>query len=182
LAVRRLGARENTVLGKLRTILPEAALVVVSDVLTRQSVYNAERAGADGLVLRASVGAALHHAVHAASTGQLVLPRELAGWPARPVLTVRERQVLAMIVLGCPNSEIARRLFVAETTVKSHLSTAFAKLGVRSRSEAVGLILDPQSGLGTGILAISDPDPEPRAVTRRRPGGEPARLASKGAA
>jgi hypothetical protein len=39
--------------------------------------------------------------------------------------------------------------------VKSHLSSAFSKLGVRSRNEATALILDPENGLGTGILAIS---------------------------
>ena len=84
------------------------------------------------------------------------MPRDLAAEGTRPTLTVRERQVLGMVVLGCTNAEIARRLYVAETTVKSHLSTAFAKLGVRSRNEAVGAILDPDRGLGTGILAISE--------------------------
>jgi hypothetical protein len=52
------------------------------------------------------------------------------------------------------NSQIAARLFLAESTVKSHLNSAFGKLGVRSRNEAVSLILDPQRGLGLGILAV----------------------------
>ena len=58
--------------------------------------------------------------------------------------------------MGFSNAEIARKLFVTEATVKSHLSSSFAKLGVRSRAEATARILDPEHGLGTGILAISD--------------------------
>jgi DNA-binding NarL/FixJ family response regulator len=73
----------------------------------------------------------------------------------RPTLSVREKQVLAMVVMGYSNCEIASRLFVAESTVKSHLNAAFRKLGVRSRSEAASLILDPHGSLGPGILAIT---------------------------
>jgi DNA-binding NarL/FixJ family response regulator len=61
-----------------------------------------------------------------------------------------------MVVLGFSNGEIARKLHLAETTVKSHLSSTFRKLGVRSRSEAAALVLDGQSGLGLGVLTISD--------------------------
>ena len=60
-----------------------------------------------------------------------------------------------MVVLGFTNGEIARQLHLAESTIKSHLSSSFTKLGVRSRNEAAELILDADGGLGTGILAIS---------------------------
>ena len=63
-------------------------------------------------------------------------------------------QVLGLVVMGYMNGQIAQQLFLAESTVKSHLSSAFAKLGVRSRNEAVELIVDPEQGLGTGILAL----------------------------
>ncbi len=155
LVVRKLGARQYSVLRELRSSLPAEALVVVSDVLTRTALREAERAGADALVLRNRASSALPAAIRAARTGQLVVPRDLARQNARPVLTVREKQVLGMVVLGYTNGEIAAKLYVTKSTVKSHLSAAFAKLGVSSRNEATQLILDPDRGLGTGILAIS---------------------------
>jgi DNA-binding NarL/FixJ family response regulator len=60
-----------------------------------------------------------------------------------------------MVVLGFSNAEIAKKLVLSESTIKSHLSSAFHKLGVRSRTEAAEMILDSNSGIGTGILAIS---------------------------
>jgi DNA-binding NarL/FixJ family response regulator len=73
----------------------------------------------------------------------------------RPPLTPREKQVLALVVMGYTNREIADQLVLAESTVKSHLFSAFRRLGVRSRSEAVALITDPARGLGSGILTIA---------------------------
>ncbi|HEY2202673.1 MAG TPA: helix-turn-helix transcriptional regulator, partial [Solirubrobacteraceae bacterium] len=67
----------------------------------------------------------------------------------------RERQVLAMVVLDFSNAEIAEKLVVTESNVKSHLTSAFSKLGVSSRNAAAELILDHESGLGPGILRIS---------------------------
>ena len=66
-----------------------------------------------------------------------------------------QRLVEAENLHSFTNSEIGARLFRAESTVKSHLSSAFAKLRVRSRSEAAAMIVDPQGSLGTGILAIT---------------------------
>jgi DNA-binding CsgD family transcriptional regulator len=60
-----------------------------------------------------------------------------------------------MVVLGLTNAEIAQKLFVTEASVKAHLTSAFAKLGVRSREAAAALILDPDAGYGPGILRIT---------------------------
>jgi DNA-binding CsgD family transcriptional regulator len=75
---------------------------------------------------------------------------------APPTLTVREKQMLGMVVLGLSNADIARQLHVTVSTVKSHLRSAFRKLGVRTRNEATTVILDPAKGLGLGIVAISE--------------------------
>ena len=67
--------------------------------------------------------------------------------------------------MGLTNREIAENLFFSESTVKSHLNTAYRKLGVTSRVEAAEMITDPEEGLGTGILAIT---PKGHARVRRR--------------
>jgi DNA-binding NarL/FixJ family response regulator len=118
------------------------------------AVRRAMRAGASGVVLAADLERALAPTVAAVAAGQAVLPSLAERQLARPALSVRERQVLSLVVMGLMNGEIAAQLFVAESTVKSHLSSAFAKLGVRSRNEAVELILDPDADAGLGILRI----------------------------
>jgi DNA-binding CsgD family transcriptional regulator len=58
-------------------------------------------------------------------------------------LTQREREVLALVAEGCTNAEIARRLWVAKSTVAKHLEQAYAKLGVHSRTAAVARLSKP---------------------------------------
>ena len=69
-------------------------------------------------------------------------------------LTTREKQILALVITGLTNAQIAGRLFLAESTIKSHLSSAFSKLGVSSRYEAATVILDSERGGGLGIREI----------------------------
>jgi DNA-binding NarL/FixJ family response regulator len=58
-------------------------------------------------------------------------------------LTVREREIMDLVAEGLTNGEIARHCFLSEKTVKNHLNRVFAKLGVRSRAEAVAIWLRP---------------------------------------
>jgi DNA-binding NarL/FixJ family response regulator len=109
----------------------------------------------EGTVMVADIEHTLRPTLAAVAVGQCVVPRAVRQIVDRPPLSPRERQILAMIVLDFSNAEIAHKLFVTESNVKNHLSSAFQKLGVKSRSAAAELILDRESGLGPGILRIS---------------------------
>lgn len=141
---------------RLRAGAPTMRIVVVVDDHHRAArLQRALKAGADGVVFERDVQAVLATAVLDVCAGQISIPHELRNHVTRQPLSHRERQVLRMVVMGCTNRQIANGLFLAESTVKSHLSSAFAKLNARSRSEAASLILDPDEGLGTGILGPS---------------------------
>jgi DNA-binding NarL/FixJ family response regulator len=152
---------DGDVLASLRTLRsarPAAALVVVAGDAAHRDVREALDAGVDGFVLESRVEQCLAETVRAACAGQLVLPREWRERVTTPVLSPREKQVLGMVVMGFTNQEIANKLLVAESTVKSHLTSIFAKLGARGRSEATAMVLDRENGLGTGVLAILSGD------------------------
>jgi DNA-binding NarL/FixJ family response regulator len=129
--------------------------VVVVGTSTRRAVREALDAGARGFVGDDELDVRLGPTVGAVAVGQVSVPAEFQEVTG-PLLSPREKQVLTMVVLGLTNIEIANRLFVAETTVKSHLSSAYRKLGVRSRQQATALILDSSVGLGLGILSLSE--------------------------
>ncbi len=142
-----------------RQELAQSLVVVIAFESEARIVRDMIGAGADAIVLEAELEQSLGTAIAAVLAGQVVLPRIVREHLVRPTLSPREKQIAGMVVLGFTNGEIAAKLHLAETTVKSHLTSIFRKLGVRSRSEASSRILDPHDGLGLGILAITDADP-----------------------
>ena len=113
-------------------------------------------AGATGIVLEDGLDRTLVPTARATLAGQLTVPNALGRQIAPRPLSHREKQILALVMAGASNHEIATKLFLAESTVKTHLSSAFRKLDARSRAEAVTRITDPENGYGTGILEIAN--------------------------
>jgi len=143
-----------TAVRRLAKALDGARIVVVSSAVLGGGVRSALGAGASAFVDEGQLESALAAATRSALAGQVSLPRELHRCAVRPAFSHREKQVLALVVRGLGNRQIALRLYLSESTVKSHLASAFQKLGVRSRKEAAAVLLDPDEGLGASILTV----------------------------
>ena len=156
-------------LRRLRATLGEGGppVVVVSPTCGALGARRAVRAGADSLVLEHELEDALAPAVRAVAAGLSVLPAVLRDGIDRFAFSHREREVLRLAIEGHTNSEIAATLFLAESTIKSHLSSAYRKLGAHGRKDAASLILDPDEGLGDLILGREAPlaDQQPGLAT-----------------
>ena len=131
----------------LRVVLPAARVVLVCPGEERRGVRAALAAGADAYVDEAALDTALPAALRAVAAGQVSVPRSVRDVLGRPALSHREKEVLVLVARGLTNSQVAARLYLAESTVKSHLSSSFRKLGVRSRREAAAIVLDSDNGL-----------------------------------
>jgi DNA-binding NarL/FixJ family response regulator len=131
-----------------------AHVVVVCERFGSSAARLLLAAGAAGLVQQERAERSLVPTIEAVRAGQIAVPSRRALSGVQPGLSTREKQVMGLVALGFSNGEIASRLFVAESTVKSHLSSAFGKLGVRSRHEAVDLIVNPAFGLSIGIMSL----------------------------
>jgi DNA-binding NarL/FixJ family response regulator len=135
--------------------LAPSRIVALSDLQRRSALHRLMATGIHGLVLTPDIERSLAATVRAVGAGQLCTTEEVRAAVAPRPLSSREREILVTVVMGLPNGEIARRLHITESTVKSHLASIFDKLGVRSRAEAAELVTDPEDVLGTGIVSLS---------------------------
>ena len=142
---------------------PGTRVLVLTTFDLDEYVLEALRAGASGFLLKTTPAAALVSAVRACAAGETLLapsvtrrlvetyvrqpaaPAEGAVPPGMAELTERELDVLRALARGLSNVEIGRELYLAETTVKTHVTHILAKLGLRDRVQAV--ILAYESGL-----------------------------------
>jgi DNA-binding NarL/FixJ family response regulator len=124
----------------LRRRFDHTPVVVVCESVRRWKVRALLAAGVGGVVVREELDSSLGPCLRAVRAGQVCVPREHSGQVQPRPLSAREREIVGLAAVGYMNSQIAQRLFLAESTVKSHLSSAFGKLGVRSRNEAAELI------------------------------------------
>jgi DNA-binding NarL/FixJ family response regulator len=148
---------DRSAMGTVRVIrskFERVAAVLVCRRARGTEVRRALELGVDGVVLDDDVEEVLVAVVTVVCAGQVSVPGGQRGDVMMRALTTREKQILALLIRGLTNAQIADRLFLAESTVKSHLSSAFSKLGVSSRYEAATVILDPERGSGWGIRKI----------------------------
>jgi DNA-binding NarL/FixJ family response regulator len=141
---------------------PDVAVVVLTTYADDESIVAALSAGAAGYLTKDAARDDIRRALEAAVAGQTVLDpavqatllRAAQHGVVRPAeqspdgLTDREAEVLRLIASGLSNQEIAERLFVAETTVKTHINRIFAKTGSRDRAQAA--VYAHRHGLGEG--------------------------------
>ena len=140
----------------------EARILILTTFDLDDYVFEALRAGASGFMLKDVQPAQLVEAVRVVARGEALLAptvtrrlldrfaHTLPGAREEPApefssLTDREREVLTLLAEGLSNAELAERLFLSETTVKTHVSSVLRKLGLRDRVQAV--VLAYQAGL-----------------------------------
>lgn len=146
--------------GAIKRRWPEIEVVALTSFIEEDKVHGALQAGATGYLLKDAAAREVAAAIRAAHNGEMHLDPAVARRlteslrkphaeePVEP-LTERERDVLALVAEGRANKEIARQLGIGERTVRTHVSSILAKLGLASRTQAAlyavreGLVADP---------------------------------------
>ncbi|GEC02696.1 DNA-binding response regulator [Streptomyces spinoverrucosus] len=151
-----------TVCRELRSRMPDLACLMLTSFDDEEALLDSIMAGASGYVLKQIQGSDLVSAVRTVAGGQSLLdPSATTRLMARlrggqqpepepdvlPGLTDREREILALIGEGLTNRQIGQRLYLAEKTVKNHISRMLAKLGVERRVQAAVIATQAQDRL-----------------------------------
>ena len=141
----------------LRQRLPTARVLVLTTYADEDAIVPALQAGARGYLTKDASAEQIEAAIHAVHAGQTHLDpavqqrlvaaviSQAAGEPPVPGLgqkppdglTAREAEVLTLLASGLSNTEIAKRLYLSNATVKTHINRIFAKTGARDRAQAV---------------------------------------------
>ncbi|MFE6281557.1 response regulator [Streptomyces sp. NPDC057877] len=147
---------------ELRSRMPDLACLMLTSFDDEEALLDSIMAGASGYVLKQIQGSDLVSAVRTVAKGQSLLdPSAATKLMARlrggqeqetevdvlPGLTAREREILALIGEGLTNRQIGQQLFLAEKTVKNHISRLLAKLGVERRIQAAVIATQAQDRL-----------------------------------
>ncbi|MEJ2597579.1 MAG: response regulator transcription factor [Anaerolineales bacterium] len=134
---------------QIRSRFPAIQVIALTSFSDQDMVQKAIREGASGYLLKNVSGEDLAEAIRSACAGQVTLAPEvirdfiLSKQQRSPgeSLTKREREVLALLVKGRSNPEIASSLTISRSTARAHVSNILAKLGVSNRAEAVAMAL-----------------------------------------
>jgi NarL family two-component system response regulator LiaR len=139
----------------IRQKFPQVQIIALTSFKEGKLIQNALEVGAIGYLLKDVSADDLVRAIRAAHAGHTTLSPDVAQVIVETAnqppaiggdLTEREREVLTLMIEGLNNIQIASRLTVSPSTIKSHVSNILSKLGVASRTEAVTLAL--RQGLG----------------------------------
>lgn len=139
-------------ISRIRDEFPNAKIIVLSTYAGDVQVLRAIKAGARGYILKGLVNKELLDAIRSVHAGHKRIPpeiaAELAEHAAEDELSSREIEVLRQIAGGNSNKQIADKLSIGETTVKSHISNIMSKLAANDRAHAVTI------GLQRGIIDL----------------------------
>src|SRR5882672_4107833 len=128
---------------RIRAEDPKAGIIVLTTFDHDEDIYAGLRAGAKAYLLKDVQPEELFRCIRTVHAGEAYLQPKVAAKLAQRVqeepLTERETQILKLLAEGKSNRAIGQFLFIAESTVKSHLKSLFVKLDVTSRAEAIAL-------------------------------------------
>jgi len=140
---------------RLREKMPDLQVIMLTVYKDIKMIFQALKAGACGYVLKRSDEKEILEAIAEVRTGGAPMTSEIARMVVRSFmeppktpdvngtdqLSAREMEILALVAEGCPNKEIAARLFISNGTVRTHLMHIYEKLHVRCRTEAAAKYL-----------------------------------------
>lgn len=136
----------------IRKEFPQCRIIVITTYDGDEDIYRALQSGAQGYLLKDISKEELVDAIRTVHAGECRIPpnvaSRLAARVGRPEITPREIEVLKFVAKGKSNKEIAQHLDITEDTVKGHLKSVFAKLGVSDRTQAA------MSALQRGIMHL----------------------------
>ena len=172
------GLNEIAGIRHVRAHYPNVRIVVTAASLHRDSIVECLRAGVHGCIAKSLCSAEVVEAFATIGNGRIYVPALMSGEIAeecRPdvpkLLSGRQREVLHELAAGKSNKEIARRLGIAEGTVKVHVNAVFRTLGVRNRVGAAAALREIDSNSVAFEPALPGLlHPYRRAGDRRGPG------------
>ena len=131
----------------VRALLPDPLIVVFGLYQDLALARTALKSGARGFIHSEMPPTQIVRALEVVLQGKIAVPRDLLEYlimveqpPDLGRLSVRQREILELLSEGLTNAQIAKRLFLTESTVKQHLRQAYKVLGVSNRTEAARLI------------------------------------------